>query len=300
MNSPANHGYSAAPGWPERLRDYGRLMRVEKPIGWLLLLWPALWALWLAAEGPPGLHILLVFVAGVFMTRSAGCVINDFADRDFDPHVARTRDRPLAAGRVSPREALVLFAVLSLIAFALVLTLNGLTIMLSFIGVALTVSYPFMKRFTYLPQVHLGFAFGWAVPMAFSAVTGSVPPLAWLTYLAAIVWAVVYDTIYAMVDREDDLSIGVKSTAILFGEADRAFIAGFQAVLFTLLILIGVKAGLGVAYGAGLAAAAALAVYQQILIRAREPGPCFDAFKNNNWFGMVVFVGIVLEFAIRD
>ncbi|MGI9335248.1 MAG: 4-hydroxybenzoate octaprenyltransferase [Gammaproteobacteria bacterium] len=299
MSSPARHSITPQPGWRGRVGDYAELMRVEKPIGWLLLLWPALWALWLAAEGPPGLHILLVFVAGVFVTRSAGCVINDFADKDFDPHVARTRERPLAAGRVSPREALVLFAALSLVAFALVLTLNRLTILLSVIGAALTISYPFMKRFTHLPQVHLGFAFGWAVPMAFSAVTGSVPPLAWLTYLAAIVWAVVYDTIYAMVDRDDDLSIGVKSTAILFGEADRAFIGGFQLLLLTVLAMIGVKAGLGLAYATGLVVAAVLAVYQQTLIRRREPGPCFHAFRNNNWFGMAVFAGIALEYALR-
>jgi len=274
-------------------------MRLNRPIGIFLLMWPTLWALWIASEGSPDLLVLLVFTGGVVLMRSAGCVINDYADRDFDPHVERTRDRPIAAGRVRPREALVLFAVLCLTAFGLVLLMNRLTIMLSFVGVVLAALYPFMKRFTHLPQVFLGMAFGWAVPMAFAAQTGAVPKVAWLLFVATVLWATAYDTIYGMVDREDDLKIGVKSTAILFGEADRAIIATIQILLLAALLMVGQAADLGGYYYFGILLAAALALYQQYLIRERDPGACFQAFLNNNWFGAAVFSGIVLDYLVR-
>ena len=281
---------------PARLREYALLMRLHRPIGTLLLLWPVLWALWFAAAGVPGLAVLAVFAAGVLLMRSAGCVINDYADRDFDPHVARTRDRPLAAGRVSAREALALAAVLAAAAFVLVLTMNRLTILMSFVGAALAVSYPFTKRYTHLPQFYLGAAFGWGVPMAFAAQTGAVPAEAWILFAATLSWAVAYDTAYAMVDRDDDLRIGVKSTAILFGRADRLMIAVFHAPTLGLLAWTGARAGLGVAYYVGLAAAAALALYQQWLMRHRDRDACFRAFLNNNWFGVAVFVGVVVAY----
>ena len=284
---------------PLPLRDYARLMRLDRPIGSLLLLWPTLWALWIAADGPPAPGILAVFVLGVLLTRSAGCVINDFAARELDARVTRTRDRPLAAGRVSPREAIALFLVLMLAAFALVLLLNRLTVMLSLVGAALALTYPFVKRFTHLPQVHLGLAFGWAVPMAFAAQQDTVPPIGWLLMSAAVVWAVVYDTMYAMVDREDDLLAGAKSTAILFGDLDRVFIGVFQALVLVALLLVGWRAELGLPWHAGLGAAACLFVYQQHLIRERAPAECFRAFLNNNWFGGCVFVGIALDYWAR-
>ena len=280
----------------ERLRQYALLMRLDRPIGSLLLLWPALWALWLAGAGHPRPLVVAVFVVGVVLMRSAGCVINDFADRRVDPHVARTRQRPLAAGRVTPREALTLFVVLCLLAFALVLLMNRLTVMLSVGAVILAVIYPFMKRYTHLPQVVLGMAFGWAVPMAYAAQTGAVPPVAWLLFIATVLWDTAYDTMYAMVDRPDDLRIGVKSTAILFGEADRHLIALIQVLFFVVMIMIGRQLHLGGLYYGGLAVAAGLAVYQLLLIRRRDPGECFKAFLNNNWFGMVVFVGIVANY----
>jgi len=280
----------------ERLRDYARLMRLDRPIGILLLLWPVLWALWIAAAGKPALPVFAVFVAGVVLMRSAGCVINDYADREFDPQVERTRNRPLAAGRVSPREALVLFVVLALSAFALVLLMNRLTILLSFVGAALAASYPFMKRWTHLPQFYLGAAFGWGVPMAFAAQTGSVPGEAWILFGATLCWAVAYDTAYAMVDREDDIRIGVKSTAILFGRADRLMIAVFHACTLTLLVWAGTRAGLGLTYYMGLLLAAGLAGWQQWLIRVRSRDGCFRAFLNNNRFGAVVFAGLALDY----
>ncbi len=279
-----------------RLREYALLMRLHRPIGILLLLWPTLWALWLASAGRPSWHVLAVFVAGVVLMRSAGCVINDYADRDFDPHVARTRDRPLAAGRVSTREALVLFVVLALIAFALVLTLNVLTIVLSFIGALLATTYPFTKRYTHLPQFYLGAAFGWGVPMAYAAQTGTIPVEAWIVFAATLSWAVAYDTAYAMVDRDDDLGIGVKSTAILFGRADRSMIALFHVLTLGLLAWAGARTGLGVIYHAGLAAAGLLAGYQQWLMRNRSRDGCFRAFLNNHWFGAVVFAGLLFDF----
>ncbi len=281
------------PGAASRFFDYARLIRFEKPIGSYLLLWPTLWALAIAGDGAPDGRILLVFVFGVFLMRSAGCVINDFVDRDIDPHVTRTRERPLASGRISPREALTVFAALTGLSFLLVLTLNWLTIQLSFIGILLAGSYPFMKRFHYLPQVHLGAAFGWAVPMAFAAQTGSLPKQAWLLYVAAIVWAVVYDTMYSMVDREDDIKLGLKSTAILFGEYDRFMVGIFQVLFLLALILIGLDLEFSAYYYLGLFAAALFLGYQQFLITDRAPAHCFTAFLNNHWVGAVVFAGIM-------
>ncbi len=279
-----------------RLRDYALLMRLHRPIGILLLLWPTLWGLWFAGAGRPDLRVLVVFVLGVVLMRSAGCVINDYADRGFDPHVARTRARPVAAGRVSPREALALFAVLCLMAFALVLTLNRLAILLSVVGVFLAATYPFLKRHTHLPQFYLGVAFGWGIVMAFAAQTGAVPVLAWILFFANVFWSVAYDTAYAMVDREDDLKVGVKSTAILFGDRDRALIGVFHALTLMLLGIAGGLAGRGILYYTGLGLAAALAVYQQYLLRGRTPAGCFKAFLNNNWFGAAVFAGLLLDY----
>ena len=282
----------------ERLKDYARLMRWHRPIGALLLLWPTLWALWIAGQGRPDLHVLAVFVLGVALMRSAGCVINDYADRNFDPHVERTRDRPIAAGRVSPREALVLFAALCLIAFALVLTLNRLTILLSFAGAFLAATYPFVKRFTHLPQFYLGAAFGWGIPMAFAAQTGGIPPVGWALFAANVCWSVAYDTAYAMVDRDDDHKVGVKSTAILFGRHDRAMVFLFHVLTLLLLAYSGALAGLGLRYHAGLIAAFGFALYQQHLMRDRTRDGCFRAFLNNNWFGAAVFAGLVFDFMV--
>ncbi len=283
----------------DRLIQYAHLMRLHRPIGIYLLLWPTLWALWIAAEGHPDLLVVFVFVSGVVLMRSAGCVINDYADREFDPHVERSRDRPIAAGRVKPKEALALFMVLCLGAFALVLLMNKLTIYLSLAGVVLAASYPFMKRYTHLPQVYLGAAFGWAVPMAFAAQTGSVPKVAWLLFVATVLWATVYDTMYGMVDRDDDIKIGVKSTAVLFGEADRTIIAIIQLLFIAALLLIGQAAALGGYYYFGVLLAAALSIYQQYLIRNREPKYCFQAFLNNNWLGAAVFSGLVLHYLVH-
>ncbi|MFO1420306.1 MAG: 4-hydroxybenzoate octaprenyltransferase [Candidatus Competibacteraceae bacterium] len=280
----------------DRLREYALLMRLHRPIGIYLLLWPTLWALWLAGNGQPPRGVVLVFVLGVILMRSAGCVMNDIADRKFDPHVARTRDRPLAAGRVRLGEAAGLGIALCLLAFALVLTQNVLTVKLSFVGVALAISYPFMKRFHHFPQFHLGAAFGWGIPMAYAAVTDALPPVAWLLFLGNVLWSAIYDTQYAMVDREDDLRIGVKSTAILFGERDRRVIGYLQVALLALLVAVGLLSGRGWIYYAGLFAAAWLGLYQQFLIRDRQPAECFKAFLNNNGFGLVIFCGLLLDF----
>jgi len=288
-----------SPSWPERLRRYALLTRMHRPIGTLLLLWPCLWALWIAAEGTPDTLVLVVFVIGTFLMRSAGCAINDYADRDFDPHVARTRDRPLAAGLVTPREALAVAAVLSLVAFGLVLLMNALTIALSVVGLLLAASYPYAKRYTFLPQVHLGAAFGWAVPMAFAAQANSLPPLAWLLYLAAILWATIYDTMYAMVDRSEDLKIGVKSTAILFGDADLIILALLQGLLVLDLALVGQQAGLGLPYALSLAVAVLFMIYHQRLIAEREPADCFRAFLNNNWLGIAITIGVIANYALH-
>jgi 4-hydroxybenzoate polyprenyltransferase len=282
----------------ERLIAYGRLMRLDRPVGIFLLLWPTLWALWVASQGRPDPKVLLVFVAGVALMRSAGCVVNDLADRDFDPHVQRTHNRPLAMGQVRPREALILFLGLSFSAFALVLLLNPLTIALSFGGAFLAATYPFMKRYTHWPQIYLGAAFGWAVPMAFAAQTSTVPLAAWLLFIATVLWATIYDTFYAMVDREDDLRIGVKSTAILFGNEDRLITAVMQSILLLILLWVGYREGLGLYYYLGLLLAAGLALYQQYLIREREPEQCFRAFLNNNIFGASIFGGIALHYLV--
>ena len=280
----------------DRLREYALLMRLHRPIGIYLLLWPTLWALWLAGNGQPSRGVVLVFVLGVALMRSAGCVMNDIADRKYDPHVARTRDRPLAAGRVSLGEAVSLMTVLCLLAFALVLTQNALTVKLSFAGLALAVSYPFMKRFHSLPQFHLGAAFGWAIPMAYAAVTGALPPVCWLLFFGNVLWSVIYDTQYAMVDREDDRKIGIKSTAILFGQWDKRLIGSLQLLLLGVLAVVGLLTGRGWIYYLGLFVAAWFALYQQYLIRDREPAECFKAFLNNNGFGLVIFSGLLLDF----
>ena len=282
-----------------RLREYARLMRLDRPIGIWLLLWPVLWALWLASGGHPDERLFVIFVIGTFVMRSAGCVMNDFADREFDPHVRRTADRPLARQSVSPAEALGLFAVLALIALALVIPLNRPTQVLALIGGVLAVTYPFLKRFFSLPQAYLGLAFSWSVPMAFAAQTGELPLVAWVLFVAGVLWTTAYDTMYAMVDREDDLVIGIRSSAILFGRADRLVVGALQAGALAGLGLVGALAGLGRWYWAGLGAAAVLAVHQQFLIRDREPQACFRAFLNNNLFGLVVFVGIALDYLFR-
>lgn len=280
----------------DRLREYALLMRLHRPIGIYLLLWPTLWALWLAGNGQPPRAVVLVFVLGVVLMRSAGCVINDLADRHVDRHVARTRDRPLAAGRVGPGEAIGLAVVLCLLAFVLVLTQNALTVQLAFVGLALAITYPFMKRFHSLPQIHLGAAFGWAIPMAYAAVTGELPLVCWLLFLGNVLWSVVYDTQYAMVDREDDRRIGVKSTAILFGAWDKRIIGYLQLALLAMLIAIGLLTGRGWFYYLGLLVAAWFALYQQYLIRDRQPEECFKAFLNNHAFGLAVFCGLLLDY----
>ncbi len=287
---------SPNPSRPGRLQAYWQLTRMNRPIGTLLLLWPTLWALWLAAGGLPPGKLVLIFVAGVVLMRAAGCVINDFADRRVDGHVKRTRERPLATGAVSVPEALALFAVLCLLAFALVLQTNTLTVQLSFVALALAACYPFAKRYTHLPQVVLGAAFAWSIPMAFAATRGQVPEEAWLLYVAVVIWTVVYDTFYAMVDRDDDLKIGVKSTAILFGEYDRVVTGLLQLLTLVALLLVGQRFELGSYYYAGLGVAALLFVWQQWLIRRRERQKCFRAFLNNQWVGAVVFAGIALQF----
>lgn len=274
-------------------------MRLHKPIGIYLLLWPTLWALWIAGAGRPAPEIGVVFVLGVILMRSAGCVINDYADRHIDPYVARTQDRPLAAARVTPRAALWLFVTLCLLAFALVLTTNAYTVALSVVAVLLAAIYPFMKRYTHWPQVVLGAAFAWAVPMSFAAQTGAIAPVAWLLFAATVLWTVAYDTMYAMVDRPDDIRIGVKSTAILFGRADRLIIGLLQCSVLALLIIVGALLSRGVAYGVGILIAAGLAIYQQALLRERDGAQCFRAFTNNHWFGMAIFGGILVDYWLR-
>jgi 4-hydroxybenzoate polyprenyltransferase len=273
-----------------------QLIRFDKPIGTLLLLWPALWALWLAAQGVPNYTLFAIFLAGTFLTRSAGCIINDIADRNLDGAVARTRARPLVTGAVTVREAMILFVVLMLAAFILVLLTNRLTVILSVAAVILVASYPFMKRYMQLPQLVLGAAFSWSIPMAFAAQSEALPPALWLAYLGNLLWTMAYDTEYAMVDREDDLKIGIKSTAILFGSYDRLMIAVLQASSLISLYLAGQAFGLGLYYNASLVVSAALFSYQQYLIRARRPDDCFRAFLQNNWVGMIIFSGVVLSY----
>jgi len=280
-----------------QLRDYAKLMRIDKPIGIWLLLWPTLWALWLAGEGHPDQGLFVVFVLGVFIMRSAGCVLNDYVDRKIDPYVERTRTRPIASGAVAPGEALVLFLALSLIAIGLATMLNRPARLLAIIAAGLTVAYPYIKRVVSIPQFILGAAFGWAVPMAFAAQTGETPQLAWLVFGTALVWAVIYDTFYAMVDREDDRKVGVKSTALLFGEVDLFVIAGLQLLMIAALTFIGLRAELGPWYYASVAGAAVLMAYHQWLARDRQPAGCFAAFLHNHTIGLVIFIGIVLHYA---
>nr|WP_244754372.1 4-hydroxybenzoate octaprenyltransferase [Rhodanobacter sp. B2A1Ga4] len=283
----------------EKARDYLVLTRMDRPIGALLLLWPTWWALWLAAGDFPPWKLLLIFTLGVFVMRAAGCAINDFADRKLDPQVERTAGRPIASGRVTPREALAVFAALLAFAFVLVLLTNRLTIQLAFAGAALAAIYPFTKRWTYLPQVVLGAAFGWSIPMAFAAVSGSVPPVGWLLFLGNILWSVIYDTEYAMVDRDDDLKAGAKSTAILFGDADLPILGMLMGTLLLAMLFVGQRAALGWPYWLALLAAAGLFGYQLWLIRERARDACLAAFRHNNWLGLALWIGIVLALAVR-
>ncbi|MDX8389012.1 MAG: 4-hydroxybenzoate octaprenyltransferase [Mariprofundaceae bacterium] len=275
-------------------------MRTDKPIGTYLVAWPMLWALWIAGEGHPDASIVFIFLAGAFLMRSAGCVINDYADRHIDAKVARTKDRPLATGEVSSKEAIILFFTLVIAAFLLALFLNALTLQLAIIAVLLAILYPFTKRFTHLPQVFLSLAFAWSIPMAFAAVTGDVPGITWLLFLATMLWVVAYDTIYAMVDRQDDLNIGVKSTAILFGKLDRLIIGLLQSTMLITLIITGNILALSYAYYLGLSVAAGLLVYQQLLISSRAEDHCFQAFLNNHYVGAFVFIGFFLDYALRS
>ncbi|PHM31158.1 4-hydroxybenzoate octaprenyltransferase [Xenorhabdus innexi] len=277
-------------------RAYCRLMRIDRPIGVLLLLWPTYWALWIAAKGVPSLHILLVFTLGVFFMRAAGCCINDFADRKFDGHVERTKSRPLPSGDISEKECKILFGTLALISFALVLTLNKMTIALSFAGLGLAWMYPFVKRISNLPQVVLGAAYGWSIPMAFAAVSESLPLECWLLFLANIIWSVIYDTQYAMVDRDDDLKIGVKSTAVLFGRFDKLIIGILQLIMLAMLIMVGCLVNLGGMYYWTVLLAGSLFIYQQKLIFDRSREQCFQAFMNNNYVGFVLFLGILFSY----
>lgn len=285
-----------APAFANQLKGYVQLMRLDRPVGVWLLLWPTMWALWLAGEGHPDGGVFIVFFFGVIVMRSAGCVLNDFADRKIDPHVSRTRTRPLATGAVTPVEALTLFVALSLIAVGLAAMLNRPAQVLAVVAAGLTIIYPFIKRFVSIPQFVLGAAFGWAVPMAFAAQTGQTEQLAWLVFGTALIWAVIYDTFYAMVDREDDLSLGVKSTAILFGDADLFVIGGLQVLMLFALVLIGEMAELGGWYMASVGAASLLMIYHQWLARDRSPDGCFRAFLHNHYIGMAIFIGIVLDY----
>ncbi len=301
MNNLTNRKAPAgfAPGLISQFLNYVQLMRLDQPIGVLLLLWPTLWALWLAGEGHPDSGIFVVFMLGVIIMRSAGCVLNDFADRNIDPYVERTRTRPIASGAVGPMEALTLFFILGLIAIGLAMMLNRPARMLAVIGAGLTLVYPFIKRFVAIPQFVLGAAFGWAVPMAFAAQTGETAQLAWLVFGTALIWAVIYDTFYAMVDRGDDLKVGVKSTAILFGDTDLFIIGGLQLLMLTALIFIGNMAELSFWYYGSVAVAAILMAWHQWLARDRQPAACFSVFLHNHYIGMIVFIGIVLHYTFN-
>jgi 4-hydroxybenzoate polyprenyltransferase len=286
-------------GVVSQVRNYAKLMRIDKPIGIWLLLWPVLWALWLAGDGHPDQGLFVVFLLGVFVMRSAGCVLNDYADRKIDPYVERTRDRPIASGAVTPTEALVLFAALGLIAVGLAIMLNRPAQLLAIVAAGLTIAYPFIKRFISIPQFVLGAAFGWAVPMVFAAQTGGTPQLAWLVFGVALIWAVIYDTFYAMVDREDDLKVGVKSTAILFGDVDLFVIAGLQLLMLLGLTLVGLLGALGFWYFASVGIAACLMAYHLWLARDRNTAGCFAAFQQNHIIGLVIFIGIALHYSLN-
>ncbi|CAH6936984.1 4-hydroxybenzoate octaprenyltransferase [Vibrio chagasii] len=279
-----------------KAKAYWQLTRMNRPIGTLLLLWPTLWSLIIAAQGMPDLDVLVVFVLGVVLMRSAGCVINDFADRKVDGHVKRTKQRPLPSGLVSSKEAVILFLVLAVISFLLVLTMNPLTIKLSFIGVGLAFIYPFMKRFTHLPQLFLGLAFSWAIPMAWAAQTNELPSIVWFIFVTNALWTIAYDTQYAMVDRDDDLKIGIKSTAILFGRFDKLIVGSLQLVTLAMLIALGMHYHLGDTFYWALLVAGGLFVYQQHLMRHRDRDLCFQAFLNNNYVGMAVTIGLFITF----
>lgn len=280
----------------DKFKQYLLLIRLNRPIGIFLLLWPTLWGLWIASEGFPNTKILVVFLLGIFLMRSAGCILNDIIDKDFDKFVSRTQNRPLASDKLSSIEAFIVAISLIFIAFLLVLTTNTLTVQLSFIAIILAGIYPFLKRHTYLPQFFLGLTFGWSIPMAFAATTNSIPKIAWLLLIANILWAVVYDTIYAMIDREDDLKIGIKSTAILFDDADRFIIGLIQSLVLIALIVIGQQASLNTIYYFSLIIGGGLFLYQSYLIRNRDPKKCMQAFLNNNWFGLVVFIGLFINY----
>jgi len=283
----------AQPSGRSKWSAYWRLMRFDKPIGILLLLWPTLIALWIAGSGHPSIRNLLIFCTGVVLMRAAGCIMNDVADREFDPHVQRTRARPLAAGELTVREAMAMFLILMLLAFGLVLLTNALTIKLAFAGAALAASYPFFKRVTHFPQVVLGVAFGWGIPMAFAAETGNVPVVAWWLLAVNIVWSVIYDTLYAMVDRDDDIAVGIKSTAILFGRKDLLILRILKLLMLLLLIRVGLMLELGLPWNAAIGITALLFGLQQYWVRNREPAASFKAFLNNNWVGLVLFVGLL-------
>lgn len=293
MNAVVNYS-----NFLQKLPAFIALTRLDRPIGIYLLLWPMLWALWFAAQGLPDIRTLLIFIAGTVLTRSAGCAINDYADRHFDAHVTRTSNRPLATGKLLPRDALLATAVLMGIAFLLVLMTNPLTIRLSIIALALAIIYPFCKRYTHLPQLVLGAAFGFAVPMAYAAQSGSIPASAWWLYASAIVWATAYDTLYAMADRKDDLKLGLKSSAILFGRHDLLIVATLQASMLTLLAAVGLDNERGPFFFLGLITAAGFATYQLWLARGREPASCIRAFLNNNWLGMVIFIALVVDYIL--
>jgi 4-hydroxybenzoate polyprenyltransferase len=283
----------------ERLSLYLQLTRLNRPIGILLLLWPTLWGVWIAGAGHPAWHIVLIFVLGTVLMRSAGCAINDYADRDFDKHVKRTRERPVTSGRISPREALWVAASLALVALLLILPLNNLTLLLSFPAVFLAASYPYTKRFLAIPQAYLGIAFGFGIPMAFAAQLGGVPPVAWLLLVANVFWAIAYDTEYAMVDRDDDIHLGIHSAALLFGKYDVAAVMGCYAITLVLLDVAGHMAGLGWVYFSGLLMAGGIALYHYSLIKDRQREACFKAFLHNNWFGAAVFAGIAADYLLR-
>ena len=283
----------------QRLDIYKRLTRLDKPIGSLLLLWPTLWGLWFAAEGVPSISILVIFVLGTLLMRSAGCVVNDYADKDFDPHVERTKKRPLAAREISTKEALLLAAGLALISFLMILPLNPLVVVLSFPALLIAASYPYTKRFLAIPQAYLGIAFGFGIPMAFAAVRGEIPALAWLILVANCFWTLAYDTEYAMVDRDDDLKIGIKTAAITFGQFDVIIIMLCYAMFLALLAIVGTMLQMGMIYYLGLVMALAIAVYHYVLIRERKRENCFKAFLHNNWIGGTVFVGIAMDYFVK-
>jgi 4-hydroxybenzoate polyprenyltransferase len=284
----------------ERLSLYLQLTRLNRPIGILLLLWPTLWGVWIAGDGHPSWHIVLIFVLGTVLMRSAGCAINDYADRDFDKHVQRTRERPVTSGRIAPREALWLAAILALLALLLILTLNRLTLLLSIPALFLAASYPYTKRFLAIPQAYLGIAFGFGIPMAFAAQQGSVPPVAWLLLIANVFWAIAYDTEYAMVDRDDDMHLGIHSAALLFGKYDVTAVMGCYAITLILLVVAGQMVSLGWTYYLGLLIAGGIALYHYRLIKYRQREACFKAFLHNNWLGAAVFAGIALDHLIRS